>query len=221
MNLLVNIWFHFKEKGAVRTISIMANRVFDYHFDFKYKTDTRNKISLNDLAVAGANKERGSFYQPTMALSFNRLLERITLPPESVLVDFGCGKGRVLLLAVLRGIKKAVGIEFSPELCRIAESNIAIVEKATGSRLDIEVIEGDVTDYEIEDEQNVFFFFNPFDDVVLEAVVKNLERSLRGIPREIVIVYYNPVQSHVLDHHFLPRNRYIVGGEEYVLYSNR
>lgn len=60
MNLLVNIWFHFKEKGAVRTIGILANRVFDYHFDFKYKTDTRNTISLNDLAVAGANKERGS-----------------------------------------------------------------------------------------------------------------------------------------------------------------
>jgi SAM-dependent methyltransferase len=221
MNLLANIWAHLKEKGISRTLSIILNRMFDFHFDWKYKTDTRNKISLHDLTVTGENKERGSFYQPTMALSFNRLLDTITLPPESVLVDFGCGKGRVLLLAALRGIKKAVGIEFSPELCRIAESNIAIVEKATGSRLDIEVIEGDVTDYEIEDEQNVFFFFNPFDDVVLEAVVKNLERSLRGIPREIVIVYYNPVHSHVLDHHFLPRNRYIVGGEEYVLYSNR
>lgn len=83
------------------------------------------------------------------------------------------------------------------------------------------MIEGDVTDYEIEDEQNVFFFFNPFDDVVLEAVVKNLERSLRRKPREIAIVYYNPVHSHVLDNHFLPKNRYIVGGEEYVLYTNR
>lgn len=221
MNLLANIWLHFQEKGAVRTISIMLNRMFDFHFDFKYKTDTRNKVSLNNLAVAGANKERGSFYQPTMALSFNRLLDTIPLPPDSVLVDFGCGKGRVLLLAVLRGIKKAVGIEFSPELCRIAESNIKIVEKATGSRLDIEVIEGDATDYEIEDEQNVFFFFNPFDDVILEAVVKNMERSLQRKPREIAIVYYNPVHSHVLDHHFLPKDRYIVGGEEYVLYTNR
>jgi SAM-dependent methyltransferase len=221
MNLLANIWLHFQEKGAVRTISIMLNRMFDFHFDFKYKTDTRNKVSLNNLAVAGANKERGSFYQPTMALSFNRLLDTIPLPPDSVLVDFGCGKGRVLLLAVLRGIKKAVGIEFSPELCRIAESNIKIVEKATGSRLDIEVIEGDATDYEIEDEQNVFFFFNPFDDVILEAVVKNMERSLQRKPREIAIVYYNPVHSHVLDHHFPLKDRYIVGGEEYVLYTNR
>ena len=133
MNLLTNIWAHLKEKGISRTLSIICNRMFDFHFDFKYKTDTRNKISLHDLTVTGENKERGSFYQPTMALSFNRLLDTIPLPPESVLVDFGCGKGRVLLLAVLRGIKKAVGIEFSPELCAIARDNVRIVEQATGA----------------------------------------------------------------------------------------
>ncbi len=220
MSLLVNIWAHFKEKGITRTISIIVNRMFDFHFDWKYKTDTRNIISLKDLTVTGENKERGSFYQPTMALSFNRLLDTIPLPPESVLVDFGCGKGRVLLLAVLRGIRKAVGIEFSPELCEIARNNVRIVEKATGARLDIAVIEGDVTHYEIEDDQNVFFLFNPFDDVVLEAVVKNIQKSLQRKSRQIAIIYYNPVHSHILDNSFPQKNRYIIGGEEYVLYKS-
>jgi len=220
MNLLANIWLHFKDKGVARTISIIANRIFDYHFDWKYKTDTRSKISLHDLTVTGENKEHGSFYQPTMALSFKRLLDTVPLPPESVLVDFGCGKGRVLLLAVLRGMKKAVGIEFSPELCEIARNNVRIVEQATGSRLDITVIEGDVTHYEIEDDQNVFFLFNPFDDVVLEAVVKNIQKSLQRKSREIAIIYYNPVHSHILDNSFLPKNAYLIGGEEYMLYVN-
>ncbi|OGR00489.1 MAG: hypothetical protein A2511_04420 [Deltaproteobacteria bacterium RIFOXYD12_FULL_50_9] len=221
MNLLANIWANLQEKGITRTLSIIFNRMFDFHFDFKYKTDTRNRISLEDLTVTGENKEHGSFYQPTMALSFNRLLAAIPLPPESVLVDFGCGKGRVLLLAVLRGIKKAVGIEFSPELCEIARNNVRIVEQATGSILDISVIEGDVTHYEIEDDQNVFFLFNPFDDVVLAAVVKNIQESLQRKPREIAIIYYNPVHSHILDNSFLLKNRYIIGGEEYVLYADR
>ncbi|MHB1185943.1 MAG: class I SAM-dependent methyltransferase [Desulfobulbia bacterium] len=220
MDLLTNIWLHIQEKGLVRTISIIFNRMVDFHFDWRYKTDTRNKISLHDLTVTGENKEHGSFYQPTMALSFNRLLERVPLPRESVLVDFGCGKGRVLLLAVLRGIKKAVGIEFSPELCAIARNNVRIVEQATGSRLNITVIEGDVAQYEIEDDQNVFFFFNPFDDVVLEAVVNNIKKSLRRKPREIAIIYYNPVHSHILDNSFLPSKGYIIGGEEYMLYVN-
>jgi SAM-dependent methyltransferase len=220
MNLLANIWAHLKEKGISRTLSIILNRMFDFHFDWKYKTDTRNKISLHDLTVTGENKERGSFYQPTMALSFNRLLDTITLPPESVLVDFGCGKGRVLLLAALRGIKKAVGIEFSPELCAIARDNVRIVEQATGARLNIAVIEGDVTHYEIEDDQNVFFLFNPFDDVVLEAVVKNIQQSLQRKARQIAIIYYNPVHSHILDNSFLPKNGYLIGGEEYMLYVN-
>ena len=220
MDLLTNIRLHIQEKGLVRTISIIFNRMVDFHFDWKYKTDTRNKISLHDLTVTGENKEHGSFYQPTMARSFNRLLDTIPLPPESVLVDFGCGKGRVLLLAVLRGIPKAVGIEFSPELCAIARNNVRIVEQATGARLNIAVIEGDVTHYEIEDDQNVFFFFNPFDDVVLEAVVKNIKKSLQRKPREIAIIYYNPVHSHILDNSFLPRNSYLIGGEEYMLYAN-
>ena len=220
MDLLTNIRLHLQEKGLVRTLNIIFNRMVDFHFDFKYKTDTRNKISLHDLTVTGENKEHGSFYQPTMARSFNRLLDTIPLPPESVLVEFGCGKGRVLLLAVLRGIPKAVGIEFSPELCAIARNNIKIVEQATGSRLDISVIEGDVTHYEIEDDQNVFFFFNPFDDVVLEAVVKNIKKSLQRKPREIAVIYYNPVHSHILDNAFLPKNGYIIGGEEYMLYAN-
>lgn len=219
MNLLA-MWANLQEKGITRTISIIANRMFDFHFDFKYKTDTRNRISLEDLTVTGENKEHGSFYQPTMALSFNRLLDTIPLPSESVLVDFGCGKGRVLLLAALRGIKKAVGIEFSPELCEIARNNVRIVEQATGSCLNISVIEGDVTHYEIEDDQNIFFLFNPFDDVILEAVVKNIQLSLRRRPREIAMIYYNPVHSHILDNSFLPRNSYIIGGEEYMLYVN-
>src|SRR3989339_477084 len=217
---LLAMWANLQEKGITRTISIIANRMFDFHFDFKYKTDTHNRISLEDLTVTGENKERGSFYQPTMALSFNRLLDTIPLPPESVLVDFGCGKGRVLLLAVLRGIKKAVGIEFSPELCEIARNNVRIVEQATGASLNISVIEGDVTHYEIEDDQNVFFLFNPFDDVVMEAVVKNIQQSLQKKPREIAIIYYNPVHSHILDNSFLPQNSYLIGGEEYMLYVN-
>ncbi len=220
MDLLANIWLHVKDKGLARTVSIILNRMFDFHFDWKYKTDTRNKVSLHDLTVTGENKARGSFYQPTMALSFNRLLDTVPLPPDSVLVDFGCGKGRVLLLAVLRGIRKAVGIEFSPELCEIARNNIKIVEQATGSPLNIAVIEGDVTQYEIEEDQNVFFFFNPFDDVVLEAVVKNMKKSLHRKPREIAVIYYNPVHSHILDNSFLPKNGYIIGGEEYMLYVN-
>ena len=127
------------------------------------------------------------------------------------------GAGR---LAYIYADIDSVGIEFSPELCAIAHNNIKIVEQATGSRLDISVIEGDVTHYEIKDDQNVFFFFNPFDDVVLEAVVKNIKKSLQRKPREIAVIYYNPVHSHILDNAFLPKNGYIIGGEEYMLYAN-
>lgn len=221
MNLLSNICFHLKDKGFCRTFTIMGNRLYDFYFDFRYKTDTLSRVSLGDLNISGANKSRGSFYQPTMARSFNRLLNRVALPQEPVLVDFGCGKGRVLLLAALRGFKRVVGIEFSAELCEIARRNRIIVEKTVGRTLPVEVVEGDVADYRIEKDQNVFFFFNPFDDVILDAVVKDMERSLAEEHRPVVIFYYNPVHSHVLDRHFLLAQRLIIAGEEYLIYRNR
>jgi len=221
MNLLANIRFHIADKGLARTLSIIFNRTWDRYFDWRHKTDTISRVSLSDLEIRGGNKKHGSFYQPTMARSFKRLLKRTTLPPEPVLVDFGCGKGRVLLLAALYGVKKAVGIEFSPELCRIARENVRVMERAAGRPLNITVVEDDVCNYRIRAEENVFFLFNPFDDVILEAVVKNLQDSLAANPRPVVIFYYNPVHSHVLDFHFLLTERMIIGGEEYLLYRNR
>lgn len=220
MNLWRRILNHFKKKGIFKTLIIILYRISDYHFDLKYHTDTANTIPLAGLIIASANKDRGYPYQPTMTLPFNRLMDKLSLPADSVMVDFGCGKGRVLMLAALRGIKKSVGIEFSEELCNIARKNILIFEKNIGEKFDISIIKADVAHYDIEDYQNVFFLANPFDDVVLNDVVKNILKSLTKRQRDIFIIYYNPIHSCILDNFFIQKEKYIIAGEEYLLYIN-
>ena len=52
---------------------------------------------------------------------FRRLMRTLSLPPGSGFVDFGCGKGRVLLLAAGFGFARITGVEFAKELCDIAK----------------------------------------------------------------------------------------------------
>ncbi|MEJ2691329.1 MAG: class I SAM-dependent methyltransferase, partial [Deltaproteobacteria bacterium] len=162
----------------------------------------------------------GNPYQPTMAIPFNRLMDRLDLPSDSVIVDIGSGKGRVLLLSALRGFKKVVGIEFSSEFCKVARENVAIMENYLGKKLNITIIESDAAFYDIEDDQNIFFLFNPFDDVVLNTVAKNIIISLKRNDRKIGIIYYNPLHSVILDRFFLLKEKHIIAGEEYRLYVN-
>ncbi|HEX4299998.1 MAG TPA: hypothetical protein VH327_03935, partial [Gammaproteobacteria bacterium] len=43
------------------------------------------------------------------------------------------------------------------------------------------------------------YLCNPFDDVVMSRVVKNIETSLRKKPRQMHIVYGNPLQRHLIE----------------------
>ena len=39
------------------------------------------------------------------------------------------------------------------------------------------------------------FFFNPFDEIIMSAVVNNIFESLQSNPRKISIIYINPLHK--------------------------
>ena len=69
------------------------------------------------------------------------------------------------------------GVEFSAELCAIARQNCAIYGQRTGSKTRYRVIEADVVNYCIDKAENVFFMFNPFDDVIIKKVLDYIRGS--------------------------------------------
>ena len=101
----------------------------DFSFDLKYGTDTMLWEKLDDLDVDSVNRQRGIDYHPTRSKPFRQLLVALDLPHDSVFVDFGCGKGRGLLLALEYKFKRVVGIEFSQRLCDIARENVEKYKK--------------------------------------------------------------------------------------------
>ena len=96
-------------------------------FEREHGVDIGGFIELRELDIASPNKDSGVRYGATTQEVFRQLIE--TLPilyhHEFTFVDFGSGKGAVLLYASEYPFKEVVGLEFSPELNEVAERNLA------------------------------------------------------------------------------------------------
>ena len=171
----------------------------DRDFDARHGVSTAGVTELSNLVVTGPNRERGIRYEPTRARPFTRLLEALQLPRHGGFVDFGCGKGRVLVMAADYGFERLVGVDFAAALCREARHNLERRARRKNRRLDVEIVHGDAVDLAIDPRDVVFYFFNPFDDVVLRRVLDNILRSYDDVPRGMHIIYHNPVCRRVLD----------------------
>ncbi len=198
MNVLQRLIKSLRTQGIGATLAKLAGPAADRRFDRHYGTETCTISRLDGFTIESQNKGRGARYEPSRVLPMRKMLPVVQqlAPADSVLLDFGCGKGRVLLLAAEQGFRSVRGIEFAAELCEIARKNVAAFKAKAGNSADIQIIEGDVTNYAIRPEENVFFLFNPFDDVVFAKVLENLSTSLKSNPRKILIVINLPSESY-------------------------
>ena len=189
-----------QDEGFSATLAKLYGLGVDYWFDFRHGTDTCSWSELDQLAIPSENKAAGYRYQPARVLPLRKLLENIEreLPPNPVLVDFGSGKARVLLVAAEWGVRELRGVEFSRELCEIARKNCDRFKAQTRTAAVFQITEADAAFYAVHPEENFFFFYNPFDNTVLSRVLDNIAESLRGHPRKILIVYYNPLWNDVI-----------------------
>jgi SAM-dependent methyltransferase len=136
---------------------------------------------------------------------------------DFVFVDLGSGKGRTLLLASEWPFKKVVGVEFSVDLHRIAEDNIRKLQVRSGRCRDVVSVCMDATDYRLPVDPAVLYFYHPFQADVMTRVVEHIERSLRECPRELYILYYNPVCARIFDKS--PAFRRIRTASAYLVYG--
>ena len=203
-------------------MGIVVSHFFDFFFDIKYKTDTLSMVKLEHLFIHSNNKKRGIGYQPTRVLPLRRLFKKLNIPGGRVFIDFGCGKGRVLLIASEFGFKTIKGIEFSPELSEIAKKNCKTFKKRTGFMAEYEIFESDVVDYTIKDDDEVFFMYHPFDDIILNKVLDNISNSLLLHNRKIWIIYRNPIYANVIENRkmIVKLGEFIEWGQHFTVYAN-
>lgn len=153
-------------------------------FDEKFGVDTSATVPLWKLRINSRHAKSGSNYQTISAENIERLL--LMLPSRLPLIDLGCGKGRVLIIADRLGFRPVTGVEFSPELVAIARRNLQIC------RIPGEVLCQDAADVDFLDDC-VIFMYNPFDSKVMTRVAKKIRESAA----HIYVVYVNAKCEHL------------------------
>lgn len=163
----------------------------------KYGIESSKIDDLSGQQIASENIFHASIYQPTNYYLIEKAFDYLKSQGlNHDILDFGCGKGRVLIVAAFYGFKNITGVDFTESFCREAEFNIEKVEPLFPSA-NFRVICGDAVKFKIENKQTVFFFFNPFDQKVMLAVVKNILASLKQNQRKIFVVYINPLHKEI------------------------
>src|SRR4051794_1876373 len=85
----------WRRRGAIGSIGRVFRIIQDRLFDLRYGIDTCNHARLGSLTIESVNARAGFEYEPTRLCTFRKVMSTLHPPPGSVLVDFGCGKGRV------------------------------------------------------------------------------------------------------------------------------
>jgi hypothetical protein len=216
LSVLRLLWpSHRHARAAERT----AERAADATFDRTHNVDTAGKISpaaMHD--IESENWMYSVSYQPTRVELFERMIDASdTEPYRFSFIDYGSGKGRVLLLAARLPFRRVVGVELSPKLHRIAEKNLRSLRFAERRSGPVESICMDAVQFRIPEESVVLYFFNPFERTIMASVRDNVVRSYEGNPRSIVIIYLILRHSDVWDEvGFLKRYAW---SDEFIIYK--
>ncbi|MBQ3860980.1 MAG: class I SAM-dependent methyltransferase [Clostridia bacterium] len=132
-------------------------------------------------------------YEPTPYAVLDRIAESGFIGRDNLLVDYGCGRGRVsLMLSHLTGCR-SLGIDFNPFLLAAAEDNRA---SFTGSA-DALFLLRDAERFDPPADADRFYFFNPFSPEILRSVLNRIAGSWYAAPRPMRLLFYYPSDEYV------------------------
>jgi hypothetical protein len=161
-------------------------------WDRRRRVETSGMVHQEDLDYDSPSRDHALSYFASDLWSFRAVLSILrrlgVRPVEYALVDYGCGMGRVLLMAIEAGFRETIGVELVPDLAQAAIDNL----RSYRARRTASVHCGDATTFPIPAGPLVVYLFNPFTGPVLEAVAENIRRSFEEQPRAMYVVYIYP-----------------------------
>ena len=106
---------------------------------------------------------------------------------DCAFIDVGCGKGKVLCVWSKLFLEKSspllVGIDYSTQLLQTCKNNLEAI-----SAKNYELIHADASAVSLQfgRSTNVFYLYNPFDEVILKKVIANM------VSHPSYVIYNNP-----------------------------
>jgi hypothetical protein len=184
-----NIAYHVGRRGrrAARSQQIDA-------FDSQYGTDTAGCRDVRSLDIAALPAARyAGRYEPSDAELVRSELSRLPIDPERfTFIDFGSGKGRVLLVAAGFPFKEVVGIELSRELHDIAKKNIKLFPADIARASGLQSIHSDAATFGLPKSNLVCYFYNPFGPPLITSVANRLAAHHEDYGYQVIVIQVDP-----------------------------
>ena len=132
-------------------------------------------------------------YEPTPYPVLERLANSGFIRKKDVVIDYGCGKGRVDFFLSYQTKAKTIGIEYDERIYQAALEN----QKTAVSKERTEFVPIRAEEYKVPAEVNRFYFFNPFSVELLRKVMARIVESYYENPRECYLFFYYPSEEYI------------------------
>ena len=186
-------WFtqYIRQKGPLSFFALIFNSFREWLWFANHRNSSVSLMDLDIIENNLHNKKQATCYAPTPIIPFFKMIKGLNLPEKPVFVDYGAGKARAMLLAGESGrFHKIKGLEFSLALYQAGQKNIQSYKEKTKQDC-FELIHTDVVQYQVHLEDNIFYFFNPFNENILKACLNNIFSSLKAEHREALLIYHS------------------------------
>ena len=151
------------------------------------------RLQINTVGRDDFNADEYRYpYEPTPYCVLERLAESGLICEDDVVLDYGCGKGRVDFFLSDQTKAKTIGIEYDERIYQDAMKN-----RETASSKAAEFVLERAEAYEVPPEVNRCYFFNPFSVEILRKVMARLLESYYENPREVFLFFYYPSDEYI------------------------
>ena len=175
-----------------------ARRRADRAFDLRWGTETSSGLSVHELGIARSRLANCRRYDPSSEAMLREPLAALAIDPAAFdFIDYGSGKGRVLMLAMADGFARVTGVEISGKLCAIARDNVERFASQHEAMAPARILHVDAGRFEPRGRNILAYFYNPFDRLIMDEVRRRLEASLSAGSERIVVIYANPEHAEV------------------------
>jgi len=157
------------------------------------------RLHIHTIGKEDESTANYSPYEPTPYSVLQRLADSGHVRRRDHLLDYGCGKGRVaFFMAGIVGCR-VTGIDYSQKLIDIAKENRRT--SRLGDRVTLRCCLAE--QYEPQDE-NIYYFFNPFSEKVFEVVLRRLAERGSG-----KLICYYPSEAYITWLYLMPEVEHI------------
>jgi predicted RNA methylase len=191
-----------------------ASRVSDgspSDFDLTFGVDTSSWVHVSELDIKDELRDGVVGYQPTPPALLLQAIGILDIwHRDFTFVDLGCGKGLALLVASAFPFRKIVGVELSPVLSAIAQTNIRTYLERGSVCQNVEALLGDAREFRVPEEPLILFMYNPFNGKSMSELVEKLIESRIAHPRNIYVIYVAAVDKHLFRSFKLLHEEFVV-----------